>query len=107
MTLKVNIHILGLTKCTIYCKDNVPVFVPVFSMLLLCSSFRLKELFQVKNSLTMSLLFLKKKKAKSLGRSADDAKRRKKEDSLCFLLNSLTTTTLEIIVTKSLKQPHK
>ena len=28
-TVKVNIHIFGLTKCTIYCK-NVPVFVPVF-----------------------------------------------------------------------------
>ena len=28
MTLKVNIYIFGLTKCTIYCK-NVPVFVPV------------------------------------------------------------------------------
>ena len=33
----------------------------VFSMLLLCSFFRLKELFQVKNGVTMSLLssFLK------------------------------------------------
>ena len=29
-----------------------------FSMLLLCSFFRLKELFQVKNGLTTSLLFL-------------------------------------------------
>ena len=28
-----------------------------FSMLLLCSFFRLKELFQVKNGVTMSLLF--------------------------------------------------
>ena len=45
-----------------------------FSMLLLCSFFRLKELFQVKNGLTTSLLFFK---AKRLGRS-DDAKRREK-----------------------------
>ena len=36
---------------------NVHVFVPVFSMLLLCSFFRLKELFQVKNGVTTSLLF--------------------------------------------------
>ena len=55
-TLKVNIHIFGLTKYAIYCK-NVPVFVPVFSMLFLCSFFRLKELFQIKNGLTKSLLF--------------------------------------------------
>ena len=40
-----------------------------FPMLLLRSFFRLKELFQVKNGLTLSLLFL--------GR-LDDAKRRKK-----------------------------
>ena len=30
MTLKVSIYIFGLPKCTIYCKKNVPVFVPVF-----------------------------------------------------------------------------
>ena len=48
----------------------------LFSMLLLCSFFRLKELFQVKNGLTTSLLFFFEN-AKNLGRS-DDAKRRKK-----------------------------
>ena len=47
-----------------------------FSMLLLCSFFRLKELFQVKNGVTTSLLFFFEN-AKNLGRS-DDAKRRKK-----------------------------
>ena len=47
-----------------------------FSMLLLCSFFRLKELFQVKNGLSRSLLFFFES-AKKLGRS-DDAKRRKK-----------------------------
>ena len=45
----------------------------LFSVLLLCSFFKLKELFQVKNGLTTSLL----ENAKNLGRS-DDAKRRKK-----------------------------
>ena len=54
-----------------------------FSILLLCSFFRLKELFQVKNDLTTSLLFFSFffQNAKNLGRS-DDAKRRKKEDGL-------------------------
>ena len=48
-------------------------------MLLLCSFFRLKELFQVKNGLTTSLLLLFFfENAKNLSRS-DDAKRRKKK----------------------------
>ena len=54
-------------------------------MLLLCSFFRSKELFQVKNGLTTSLLFFFFVNAKNLGRS-DDAKRRKeikrKEDGI-------------------------
>ena len=56
MTLEVNIYILGLTKCTIYCKK---LFL-FSSMLFLCSFFRLKELFQVKNGLTTSLLLVLK-----------------------------------------------
>ena len=47
-----------------------------FSMLLLCSFFRLKELFQVKNGITTSLLFFEN--AQNLGRS-DDGKRREKK----------------------------
>ena len=50
-----------------------------FSMLLLCSFFRLKELFQVKNGLTTSLLFFFFfENAKNLGRS-DGAKRGEKK----------------------------
>ena len=49
-----------------------------FSMLLLCSFFRLKELFQVKNGVTTSFLYFYEN-AKNLGRS-DDGKRRKKDD---------------------------
>ena len=45
-----------------------------FSMLSLCSFFRLKELFQVKNGVTTFFFF---ENAKNLGRS-DDGKRRKK-----------------------------
>ena len=48
-----------------------------FSMLLLCSFFRLKELFQVKNGITTSLLFFFEN-AQNLGRS-DDGKRREKK----------------------------
>ena len=76
MTLKVNIHIFGFTKYTIYCKND-PGFVPVFlTMLLLCSFLRLKELFQVKNGLTKLLLFLFEN-SKNLGQS-DDKKKKKK-----------------------------
>ena len=50
-----------------------------FSTLLLCSFFRLKELFQVKNGLTTSFLFFFLENPKNLGRSDDD-KRRKKEN---------------------------
>ena len=50
-----------------------------FSVQLLCSFFRLKELFQVKNGLTTSLLVFEN--AKNVGLSGD-AKRRKKEDGL-------------------------
>ena len=48
-----------------------------FSMLLLCSFFSLKELFQVKNGITTSLLFFFEN-AQNLGRS-DDGKRREKK----------------------------
>ena len=56
MTLKVNIYIFGLGKMH---NIRYKMFL-FFSMLLLCSFFRLKELFQVKNGLTTSFhrLFL-------------------------------------------------
>ena len=78
MTLKVKIYLFGLTKCTIYCKKMfLFLFLYTdFSMLLLCSFFKLKELFQVKNGLTTSLLFFFGN-SKNVGRS-DDAKRRKR-----------------------------
>ena len=60
----------------ILCKMFMFLFL-FFSMLLLCSFFRLKELFQVTNDLNSSLLFFCLENAKILGRS-DDAKRRKK-----------------------------
>ena len=56
-TLKVNIHIFGLTKCTIYCKKMFMFLFLFFSMVLLSSFLRLKELLQVKNGVSTSLLF--------------------------------------------------
>ena len=58
MTFKVNIYIFGLTKCTIYCEKMFLFLFLFFSTLLLCSFFRLKELFQEKNGLFTSLLLL-------------------------------------------------
>jgi len=60
---------------------NFHVFVPVFSMLLLCSFFRLKELFQVKNGVTTLLLHFFWKMPKILvGRTTVNGE--KKEDGL-------------------------
>ena len=54
-----------------------------FSMLLLCSFFRLKELFQVKNAVTTSLLFFFLKMPKIwVGRMT--VKGEKKEDGLIY-----------------------
>ena len=59
-----------------------PVLFLFFSMLLPCSFFRLKELFKLKNGLTISLLFVFIiDNAKNLSQS-DDAKWKKKEDGL-------------------------
>ena len=79
-TLKVNINIFGL-------KNTQFLFLFLsFSMLLICSFFRLKELFQVKNGSTTTLLFFFLENAKNLGRS-DDAKRRKKKEDGLMLRN--------------------
>ena len=56
-----------------------------FSMLLLSSFLRLKELLQVKNGVSTSLLFFLKK-AKNLGRSYDGKRRKKKEDGLTIII---------------------
>ena len=68
-TLKVNIHIFGLTNVQ-YTVKNVHVFALVFlCAVTICSCFRLKELFQVKNGVTTSLpFFLKCQKFGSVGR---------------------------------------
>ena len=52
----------------------------LFSVLLLCSFFRLKELFQVKNGLTTSLLFFLKMPKIWVGRTTLNGE--KKEDGL-------------------------
>ena len=60
-----------------------------FSMLLLCSFFRLKELFQVKNAVTTSLLFFLLKMPKIwVGRTTVNGE--KKEDELILKKNKQT-----------------
>ena len=56
--LKVNIHISWVNKMHNVLEQMLMFLFLFFSMLLLCSFFRLKELFQVKNGLTAPLLFL-------------------------------------------------
>ena len=55
-----------------------------FSVLLLCSFFRLKELFQVKNGLTTSLLFFLKMPKIWVGRTTVNGER--KEDGLKIIV---------------------
>ena len=69
-----------------------------FSMLLLCSFFRLKELFQVKNGVTTSLLFFWKcQKFGSVGRRQTEKKKRMALVTFpnYFLWNQNTADTLE------------
>ena len=74
-TLKINIHILGLTKCTIYCEKCSCFCSCFFSMLLLCLFFRLKERIISSEKWCDYVVF---ENAKNLGPS-DDGKRRKKK----------------------------
>ena len=81
-TLKVNFHIIGLTKCTICCKKC-----SCFSLCCYYDNFsdRLKELFLVKNGLTMSLLFFLKMPKIWVGWMMLNG-RKKKEDGLSWVL---------------------
>ena len=74
--LKVNIHIFGLTKCTIYCK-NAPVFVPVFLYAVTMLIFQIKRIISSEKWFNYVVTFFFEN-AKNLGRS-DDAKRRRKK----------------------------
>ena len=80
MTLKVNIHIFGLTKCAIYCKKNVPVFVPVFLYAITMLSFQIKRIISSEKWFNYVATYFFEN-AKNLVRS-DDTKRGKKEDGL-------------------------
>ena len=82
-TLKVNIPIFELTKCTIYC-EKCSSFCSCFSLCcyyIPCSFFRLKESFQVKNGVTTSFLFLWKMPKIWVGWMTVNGE--KKEDGLC------------------------
>ena len=59
-----------------------------FSMLLLCSFFRLKELFQVKNGVTTTLLFFSKMPKIGVGRTTVNGE--KNEDGLSLCGNNIS-----------------
>ena len=73
--LKVNIHIFGLTKCTIV--KNVHVFVPVFLYAVTILVFQIKRIISSKKWCNYIITFFFFENAKNLGRS-DDGKGRKK-----------------------------
>ena len=78
MTFKVNIYIFGLTKCTIYCDKNVPVFVPVTVLI-----FQIKRIISREKwfiyVVTSSFIFLKVSKMWVCQMTLNGGK---KEDSL-------------------------
>ena len=55
--IKVDIHLIWINKMDNILYNMLMFLFLLFSVLLLCSFFRLKELFQVKNGLTTSLSF--------------------------------------------------
>ena len=55
--IKVDIHLIWINKMDNILYNMLMFLFLLFSVLLLCSFFRLKELFQVKNGLTTSLPF--------------------------------------------------
>ena len=76
--LKVDTHIFGLTKCTIYYIKNVPVFVPVFLYADNMLIFQINRIISSEKWFNYEATFFFVENARSLGRS-DDAKRRKKK----------------------------
>ena len=85
MKLKAKIYIYGLTKCTVYYKKTFLLFSLFFSMLFLCSFFRLKELFKVKNGLTTSryFFFFKFQKFQWVGRTTINGEKKEDGFRLC------------------------
>ena len=85
MTLKVNIYIFGLTKCTIsYTVKYVAVFVPVFLYTFIVLIFQIKRIISSEKwfKYVITSFFYFFKNVKNLGRSDDAKRRKKKEDGL-------------------------
>ena len=76
-TLKVNIHIFGLTKCTIYCK-KCSCFCSCFLYAVTMYIYQIKRIISSEKWLNYFFFF---ENTKNLGRSGD-AKRRKKKKIL-------------------------
>ena len=75
-------------------------------MRLLCSFFRLKELFQVKKWFNDVITVFFFENAKKLGRS-DDAKRRKKQDGLASEIRAPSVGNLHFGLAKETKNTNK
>ena len=89
MTLKVNIHIFGLTKCTIYCKKCF-CFVPVLLYALTKLMFQIKRLFFFFNYIVTFFYLKTLCKKVWVGRTTLNGE--KKEDSLKEIISIMDAT---------------
>ena len=78
MTLKVNIHIFGLTKCTIYCKQCSRFCSCFFSFAVTTLIFQIKRIISSEKWFKYVITFFFFENTKNLGWS-DDTKWRKKK----------------------------
>ena len=77
MKLKVNIHIFGLTKCTIYCK-KCSCFVPVFLYAVTKLMFQIKRIISREKWFNYTVTFFLKKLCQKFGSVGRRLKQRKK-----------------------------
>ena len=77
MMLKVNIHIFGLPKCTIFC-EKCSCFVPVFLYAATVLIFEIKRIISSEKWCNYVVTFFCFENAKYLGRSGDGKKKKKK-----------------------------
>ena len=84
MTLKVNIHIFGLTKYTNYTVKNVPVFVPVLLYAVTMLIFHIKRIISSEKWFNYVVTFFFFENAKNLGRS-DDTKIMEKKKRMALM----------------------
>ena len=92
MTLKVNIHIFGLTKCTIYCKKCF-CFVPVFLYAVTKLMFQIKRIISREKWFNYIVTFFYLKTlCKKIWVSQTTLNGEKKEDSLKEIISVMDAT---------------